>query len=288
MQIIKKTDLSVDELEHIREMINYNNMINHSNLDISIDNSFNYSKDIITNFLAYKSDKLVGYANVFAPSNEAFEVQSMVLKDYERIRINTKLIESIKSEASIYKPKEILLVCDESSESGMSYIEKVRASYRHSEYFMKLIKDYVPSFEAYEENLTVKKAKLKDLEDYIEASKRIYDSSITNLRERFSVLFEKDDRKFYILYENNIAVGIGSIIIENEKHMLYGFGISSEKRGKGYSKYFLNKIIETTMKEASDSIYLEVDSTNNIAYNLYKHNGFNELKKISYFRLEYK
>lgn len=287
MEIIKKTDLSVNELAHIRDMIDYNNMINHLNLDINIDNSFNYSKDITTNFLAYKSGKLVGYANIFAPSSEAFEVQSMVLRDYERIRINTKLIDYVKKEAALFKPEEILLVCDEASESGMRYIEKVGAKYKHSEYFMKLIENYVPSFETYMENLTVKKAELSDLDDYICASKRMYDSSITNIRERFTALFKQDDRKFYILYENNVAVGIGSIILENKKHMLYGFGISSEKRGKGYSKYFLNKIIKITMRESSDNIYLEVDSTNNVAYNLYKNNGFKELKTISYFSLDY-
>lgn len=287
MEIIKKSDLSQNELAHIREMIDYNNMINHSNLDISIDNSFNYSKDIVTNFLAYKSGKLVGYANIFAPSNEAFEVQSMVLKDYERIRINTKLIDHIKNEAVLYKPKEILLVCDESSRSGMNYIEKVNAKYKHSEYFMKLSSGFETNFESYSENLIVKRAELIDLEDYIEASKQVYDSSISNLRERFTELFKQEDRKFYLLYANNIAVGIGSIILENEKYMLYGFGIASDKRGRGYSKYFLNKIIEITKLDAGNEIYLEVDSTNKIAYNLYRKNGFKEIKKISYFTLDY-
>lgn len=287
MEIIKKLELSVNELAHVREMIDYNNMISHLDLDIAIDNSFNYSKEITANFLAYKSGKLVGYANIFAPSKEAFEVQSMVLKDYERIRINSKLLEYVLKEAKLHKPEQLLLVCDESSESGMNYISKVGAKYEHSEYFMKLEKGYKVKYDSYSENITFKLASLDDLESYIEVSRKIYNSSIVNLTERFSKLFLLDDRKFYMLSENNIPVGIGSIIVENDKHMLYGFGIASDKRGLGYSKYFLNKIIDITMKEASDNIYLEVDSQNNIAYNLYKKNGFVNTKKISYFDLKY-
>lgn len=288
MQIIKKMELTVSEENDIREMINYNNLVSNTDLDISIDNSFNYSKEITTNFLVYKDAKLIAYANIFAPSDDAFEVQTMVLKDYERIKVNSNMIEHIKKEALTFKPKELLLVCDESSESGMNYIKKINATYKHSEFFMKLKENYIPKFENYMENLTFRKATILDLDTYVDVSKRVYKSSIENLRDRFSGLFNLSDRSFYILYENNSAIGIGSIVIENGKYILYGFGISELHRGRGYSKYFLNKIIEETKLVSSGNIFLEVDSKNEIAYSLYKKNGFEEIKKISYFNLDYK
>ncbi len=287
MEIIVKKDLSKNEMEHIREMIDYNNMLSKLDLDIMIDNNFVFSKELTTNFLAYKSNKLVGYAHIFAPSNDTFEVQTMVSKDYERIRINTKLLDYVKREAEKFKPKNLLLVCDESSVSGMHYIQKIGAKYSHSEYFMKLRDDYEIKYDFSSDYLSIKAASLEDLDDYLSVSKTIYDSHIDNLRDRFTNLFSSPDRKFYILYKDAKAIGIGSIVLENYKNMLYGFGIVPEERGKSYSKFFLNKILETTIKDNKNKIYLEVDSTNQIAYSLYKTNGFSELRTISYFNIEY-
>ena len=51
--------------------------------------------------------------------------------------------------------------------------------------------------------------------------------------------------------------------------------ISDENRGKGYGEMIMNDLIENSIED----IYLTVDISNKIAYNLYKKIGFNVIEE---------
>lgn len=286
MDIIKKNELTESDLSMIKEMISYNNMITHKKFDISTDDTLNFSKELNCHHLAYKDRKLVGYANVFAPTKEAFEIQSVVLKDYERIRINSRLLDSVREEATHFSVGELFLVCNDKFESGESYAKKVGGILDHSEYVMKLVRDEIREESIIaNENIHFEEVNMDTLKGYVDVATKIYDSTIDNLEDKFSNLINEDKRKFYtLIYEGN-QIGVGGISLENEKNFLYGFGIIREYRGKGLSKVFLENIISSTQKSNDYGIYLEVDSTNEIAFNLYKKLGFKVIHRMDYFKI---
>lgn len=286
MDIIKKYELTESDLSMIKEMISYNNMITHKKFDISTDDSLNFSKELNCHHLAYKDRKLVGYANIFAPTKEAFEIQSVVLKDYERIRINSRLLDSVREEAMHFGVNELLLVCNDKFDSGLNYAQKIGGILDHSEYVMKLVRDEIREESVItNESIYFEEVNMDSLKGYVDVATRIYDSTIDNLEEKFSGLISEEKRKFYTLSYEGDRIGVGGISLENNKNFLYGFGIVREHRGKGLSKVFLENIISSTQKANDYGIYLEVDSTNKIAFNLYKKLGFKVVHRMDYFKI---
>lgn len=287
MDIVKKTELTDSDITMIKELVSYNNMITHKKYNISTEDTLNFSKELNCHHLAFKDRKLVGYANIFAPSKEAFEIQTVVLKDYERIRINTHLLDSVREEAHHFGVDTLLLVCHDQFESGLNYAKKIGAMLDHSEYVMKLVRDEIREESILQhDDIKFEVVNTETLKNYCEVANNIYESTIDNLEEKFAGLITEDKRKFYTLSYDGNQVGIGGISLENDKNFLYGFGILKEYRGKGLSKILLENIIATTQKSNNYGIYLEVDSTNEIAFNLYKKLGFKVVQRIDYFKFD--
>lgn len=70
----------------------------------------------------------------------------------------------------------------------------------------------------------------------------------------------------------------------NDEISIFGFGIDEKFRGKGYGKQILNLIINKLISEGKRNITLEVDSNNEIAFNLYKKTGFETDVAFQYYR----
>lgn len=62
--------------------------------------------------------------------------------------------------------------------------------------------------------------------------------------------------------------------IESDLLFIY---IKKEYRGNKYSKYLLDESFKELKKIGIKKVFLEVDTENHIAYNLYKSYGFNEI-----------
>jgi len=83
---------------------------------------------------------------------------------------------------------------------------------------------------------------------------------------------------------DNEIVGICSISLEGGNAFICGLGISTKYRGLGYGKEILSKGIEKALTLDIKDIYLEVDSKNHTAYNLYINNGFIIKTQLDYYR----
>ncbi|GFP75887.1 GNAT family N-acetyltransferase [Clostridium fungisolvens] len=69
-------------------------------------------------------------------------------------------------------------------------------------------------------------------------------------------------------------VGYGQIILNNDSYFIVNLGIVKEQRGKGFSTYLLNHLINVCYDKGIKSIYIRVDQQNEIAKKLYLNNGF--------------
>jgi ribosomal protein S18 acetylase RimI-like enzyme len=89
-------------------------------------------------------------------------------------------------------------------------------------------------------------------------------------------VFEKQHIYTVVGIENSNVVAYGHIDYETK----YWFGICvlNSYHGKGYGKQIINSILEFADSNSID-LALSVDSNNTLAIDLYKRNGFIEIKK---------
>ena len=100
-----------------------------------------------------------------------------------------------------------------------------------------------------------------------------------------NTIVTSEQRKGYLyIWENEYA---GTFVIGREENgvFIYGVAMSEKYRGKGIAKYMMKQAIALAEKEGTDEVFLEVDSQNPAALNLYKSCGFKAVFAVDYYRL---
>lgn len=88
------------------------------------------------------------------------------------------------------------------------------------------------------------------------------------------------------LKRNAEYIGYGQIIIENNIPIIVNFGIIEKHRGRGYSKYLLNYLLNIIYQNGFHKIMIKVRDSNYIALNLYRSVGFKVKKERFNWELE--
>ncbi|OPJ62096.1 GNAT family N-acetyltransferase [Clostridium oryzae] len=87
---------------------------------------------------------------------------------------------------------------------------------------------------------------------------------------------------YLLILVNDIPVGCGLGIVENDYLGLFNLCIDKNMRGNGYGKQLVLNLLEQGKKNGAKYSYLQVGLDNLIAYNLYKSIGFTELYNYWY------
>ncbi|WP_396276637.1 GNAT family N-acetyltransferase [Haloimpatiens lingqiaonensis] len=94
------------------------------------------------------------------------------------------------------------------------------------------------------------------------------------------IIFEKKQKYYYengcfLLKSMDEYIGYGQVIFEEDNiPCIVNFGIIPKYRGKGYSRYFLNYILNSVYEANYSMARIRVSSENKIALNLYSSMGF--------------
>ncbi len=79
---------------------------------------------------------------------------------------------------------------------------------------------------------------------------------------------------------DNIPIGYGQIIVENNVANIVNFGIIEKYRKEGYGKVLLRYLLDIAIDNEFSKVSLRVDSNNIIALKLYLSLGFNVKKEV--------
>lgn len=85
---------------------------------------------------------------------------------------------------------------------------------------------------------------------------------------------KKDDTRYIVLKEDEDIVGFAGIWITPDNIELNNIVVRKDKRGNGYSKLLLEKLLEISKEYDKENILLEVSEINEVAINLYEKYGF--------------
>lgn len=246
-------------------------------IDYKLSNNEKYSNNMnkINEFMFYDDNKLVGYAGICDFGGDEIEVNGMVHPEYRRRGIFTRLFSLVKDEFNKRDSKGMLLLSDNNSIGGISFIKRITDDYHHSEYDMNLDMDVIHKENF--DNLVFRKAAKEDITKIAgENFEFINDNDIDG------ILFDST----YVLETGNVIIGRVRLEIVDNIGGIYGLEVLPEYRGKGYGRELLIRSINKLKESKVNAINLQVETKNNNALNLYKSCGFKVNYTMDYYILK--
>lgn len=89
----------------------------------------------------------------------------------------------------------------------------------------------------------------------------------------------------YFIKLGNREIGYGQLIMNNYVPTIVNFGILDEYRGRGLGKLFIKFFLKLAANKNLDNVFIKVDYSNKIAFNLYSSVGFKVYKEIYTWKL---
>ncbi len=235
----------------------------------------------INEFMFYTNNLLIGYIGIGDFGGASLEINGMVHPDYRKMGVFSKLFSLVKDEWMKRKHKEMLLLSDKKSVSGIKFIKNVSESYDHSEYDMFLNINMVPTLEQY--SLSLKSAIKTDCAKVAKMDSEFFDIIV---KEDDEYIIENiENETTFIASADNIDIGKVRIELNNGVGGIYGLGILSNYRGNGYGRELLLSSISKLINMGADKIVLQVETNNKNALSLYKSCGFEENYVMEYYKL---
>jgi len=243
---------------------------------------------IMTEFLYYEDEFLVGYLGICNFHGTSVEISGMVHPKFRRRGIFKKLYVLAMEEWKKMVTSEVLVLCDHTSRSGLAFIEEIRAEYGLSEYKMCVNRRNIQVKHA----LSVK-LRLATSEDSYEIDRQssIYfgmsEEQADNKEhegEKEKTAIQVDDNFIsYMAEVQGEIIGKIHISITNNDGFIYGFGVIPKFREKGYGREILCSALDIFKMKNVDNIYLEVVTENKSALGLYESCGFEEISVMDYY-----
>lgn len=283
MEILKTNRLDQRQTQQIVALENKcfirDGLENHAYLT----NDLNFDPQMPCFFLCYEGDALVAFLTAFAPERAQAEIIAVTDPAWERKGLFHKLYAEACAAVQSVGISEVLFAVERKSVSGNKLVKSFTDQPAdHSEYRMQL-----PFTSAAIGRLADRGC----AERVSEKTKHVFGGIESEANGRpeeeayLNTIVTSEQRKGYLyIWENEYA---GTFVIGREENgvFIYGVAMSEKYRGKGIAKYMMKQAIALAEKEGTDEVFLEVDSQNPAALNLYKSCGFKAVFAVDYYRL---
>jgi ribosomal protein S18 acetylase RimI-like enzyme len=291
--ISMKFELNEEDYKAIKKLEAICCDVQKTNLKLEIDYKMSLRRNsiknkIMTEFLYYENEFLVGYLGLCNFHGTSVEVSGMVDPKFRRRGIFKKLYVLAVEEWQKMGPSEVLVLCDHTSRSGLAFIEEIGAEYGLSEYKM-----CVNQRDLQIKHALAVKLRLATSEDSAEIDRQssIYfgmpEEEADNKEhegDKDKASIEADDN--FISYMAEVQGEIMGKIhtsITNNEGFIYGFGVLPNFRGKGYGREILCSALDMFKRENVENIFLDVATENKNALELYESCGFEEISVMDYY-----
>lgn len=251
---------------------------------MSLDSSLNFRQDMKNVFLLYDQHKLISVLSIFAPTRQEAEISAFTIPAYREKGCFKMLFEEAAAEIKRCDIKEILFVCEPSSLSGRAVLKKLNARYDFTEYSMKYIKPPLTPVAKSSARGILIKAKAESINEIVAMREKVFGDCCDDATAIVHNTFESKNREQYIFFCFGQNLGIVTVYYEDASVSIHGFGIIPEYRGKGLGKEMLLQITSNLISKGCKDIIIEVDSKNQVAFELYKKCGFIVTVSSDYFR----
>jgi ribosomal protein S18 acetylase RimI-like enzyme len=245
-------------------------------------------------FLYYIENTLVAYLGISCFDGVTGELCGMTHPMYRKQGIFHRLLALASNECQHSDFKQLLILADGSSESGMSFLKANSSSYAHSEYRMKRLSGSASqirdnSGQLTNEAVTLRPAIKTDEKKLARFNAILFDDkepAEEDSKDNVSTLeAQPENHKTYMIELNGSSIGKINVESNGQYAFIFGFGILPEYRGKGYGRMGLTETLRLIESQGVTIIELDVVCTNKNALGLYQSCDFVEQSVMNYYYL---
>lgn len=231
-------------------------------------------------------EEYIGYVWVKCIKRQIYSIQAMhVIPNKNLVECYKKLLKDLKTKATF------LYEC-ESNETNINILKEVGFKKMDGTLEMCCLLNNNFNFELDEFTTIAKFNKKEDEKIRCEIQNAIFKKdgriplSIEDIYFDEAQDYYYNEGCFFIKY-NEIVIGYGQIIIDEDRPIIVNFGIIDNYRGRGLGKKFLLYMLKWAQDNSFKHIFIKVDSSNEIAYKLYKSVGFKLDKEIYKWKIAF-
>jgi ribosomal protein S18 acetylase RimI-like enzyme len=285
MTIKAYNTINEEIINQIREVEASCKIYDGSKGDIYLDTSLNVYPEMNSLFLLYKDSSLVSVLFIFMPSTEVAEVSAFTLPEHRQKGYFKKLLKEAAKELIKYGPPELLLVCETQSKPGFEAVKNIEGELEFTEYFLRYKGSLNVSKNHQLLRIKLQEASLKDFEVIVELRQQIFNESYEDVKSIVQNTMQSENRIQYIATLEDDPVGVGAVSFDKDEVSINGLGISPQYQGKGYGRELLTLIIHELQKKGVQEITIDVNSSNENAFHLYKSCGFEVETAFDYYKV---
>jgi ribosomal protein S18 acetylase RimI-like enzyme len=274
-----------EEVQALRALCNA-----HDQLDLKIEVEIDRlpdERDVAPRqFLARDADgALVGFCSLDLGGD--FEICGMVHPAQRRRGIGAALLDAALAECRRRGDSRVLLICEDASAAGQSFVSSRGAARAFAEYRMELdaSASRLPSEISEDADLRVARADGGDLEDLVAVQSAAFHDDPTDVRTTVAAGLAEGSARYYIARLGDTPVGSLKVYLPAGRAGVYAFGVVPQHRRRGFGRQILLRVIALLAAEGHGHIWLEVDADNIPAIALYEAAGFTGTTTYSYYAL---
>ncbi|HLX40996.1 MAG TPA: GNAT family N-acetyltransferase [Ktedonobacteraceae bacterium] len=283
--IVKKQQLTEAEMAEVTALVALCKIHDGVDLTLLLEMMKDRTDNDTNDFLFYEDGKLLGALALDSFGTEDKEMTGLVHPDYRRRGIFTALVNEVKVDAQARGIHQLIFVCDRFSRSGQAFIEAIGAHYDFSEHRMVLSDFKERDPDSYEEHIALRPATLANAGVLAYVLATSFGESEHRTKEHLEKDILNPRRRYYLVMLGDDPVGCFNLWV-GDTIGIYAFCVLPQFRKRGFGRQMLEQIIRQVRAESQQSITLEVDTTNNNAYPLYRSCGFRETTTVGYYTLD--
>lgn len=279
--IVRRKELDDREREELNEFVERCNATQNIQFDM---NRTIKDKESIK-YLLYEDKDLIAYVNLGQGFNKD-ELYMMGIVDSNHLDYHEvhRFIERIKKDSKEKNINYLKIINQTTATNFEEIIEKFEAKYTYSTYEMKLSKlNYTPLKEV-SEDLYIKRAKEKHLNELTNIGMSVFETTKEEEENYNRENLRKTNYKNFIAYKQNKSIGMVSTKIDGNRASIADLAVLKEHRRNGIGSQILSHSIFNLMEEGIDEFNLTVESENDRALNLYKSSGFEVTRAFNCYR----
>lgn len=234
-------------------------------------------------WLFYHDGGLVGLLALDGLGFEAAEATGMVHPRLRRRGIFRALVSAATAECRRHDTRALLLIVDRRSGGGRAFATSLGAAHDFSEHKMRLPADRPISVSP--SSLEVRPIRLADAPAVARMMADDWGIDAARLAQKIQSDIQSQAVDYLLATLDGEVVGTLNVQPLNGEASIYGFVVRSEYRGRGYGRELLGRAIAGIRAERPQPIFLEVETENARALELYTSIGFEIVATFDYYRL---
>ncbi|MDP3179620.1 MAG: GNAT family N-acetyltransferase [Spirochaetaceae bacterium] len=247
---------------------------------LELEASLNAHRGMASAFLARDGGALLAALTIFQPLSSEAEIGALVLPAARRRCLFAALLAAAEEELARFGRPEELLVMDSRSSAGKAVAARLGAKYEYTEYSMRYSGGDPPPPP---DGVVIERAGMERLDDLVKLRAEAFGGSHDDEQAFQRTVLESPDRDEYVALVDGALVGACSLGYEGAHVSINGIVVSEAARGRGIGRGLLSTALRIIRAKGLEAV-LDVDSSNDTAFRLYKGMHFVVETAVEYHR----